>query len=55
MQKMARTLKIACVQLKVGANKAENVARALTKIRDAKVLGAELVALPGSSKNSYCE
>lgn len=49
MQKMARTLKIACVQLKVGANKSENVARALTKIRTAKGLGAELVALPGQS------
>lgn len=48
MQKMARTLKIACIQLKVGVNKTENVARAVTKIRAAKELGAELVALPGS-------
>lgn len=44
---LARTLKIACIQLKVGANKAENVARAVSKIRDAKGLGAELIALPG--------
>lgn len=47
MDKIARTLKIACIQLKVGANKTENVARALDKIRQAKSLGAELVALPG--------
>ena len=50
MDKLARTLKIACIQLKVGANKAENVARAVTKIRDAKGLGAELIALPGCAK-----
>lgn len=47
MDKLARTLKIGCIQLKVGANKAENIARAVTKIRDAKNLGAELIALPG--------
>lgn len=35
------------VQLKVGLNKAENVARAITKIRNAKSLGAQLIALPG--------
>lgn len=48
MDKIARTLKIACIQLKVGANKTENVGRALEKIRQAKSLGAELIALPGN-------
>lgn len=47
MEKLARTLKIACIQLKVGANKTENISRAISKIRDAKNLGAELIALPG--------
>lgn len=47
MDKIARTLKIACIQLMVGGNKTENVARALEKIRQAKSLGAELIALPG--------
>lgn len=50
MDKLARTLKIGCIQLKVGANKAENIARAVSKIRDAKNLGAELIALPGLVK-----
>lgn len=47
MNKLARTLKIGCIQLKVGANKTENVARALEKIREASMKGAELIALPG--------
>lgn len=41
-------MKIACIQLKVGANKTENVARALEKIREAKMAGAELISLPGN-------
>jgi len=53
MEKLARTLKIACIQLKVGANKAENVAKAVNKIRDAKSLGAELVALPECFNSPY--
>lgn len=47
MDKLARTLKIGCIQLKVGANKTENVARAIEKIREAKMRGAELITLPG--------
>lgn len=50
MNQIARTLKIASVQLKVGANKAENVARAVEKIREAKTKVGEkleLVLLPG--------
>jgi predicted amidohydrolase len=47
MNRLTRTLKIACIQLKVGSNKTENVARALEKIREAKMNGAELVSLPG--------
>lgn len=47
MDKVGRTLRIACIQLQVGANKTENVARALEKIREAKSKGAELVSLPG--------
>jgi predicted amidohydrolase len=50
MSRLARTLKIACIQLKVGANKTENVARALEKIREAKMNGAELVSLPGNGR-----
>ena len=41
-----RKLRIACIQLKVGANKIENVNRAIEKIREAKLKGAELVTLP---------
>jgi hypothetical protein len=48
MDKVGRTLRIACIQLKVGTNKTENVARALEKIREAKSKGAELVSLPGN-------
>jgi predicted amidohydrolase len=47
MSELARTLKIACIQLKVGANRTENVSRALEKIREAKMAGAELISLPG--------
>lgn len=40
MDKIARTLKIALVQLQVTANKANNISRAVEKIRSAKTLGA---------------
>lgn len=51
MDKLARTLRFGCIQLKVGSNKTENVARAINKIRNAKSLGAELIALPGLVQN----
>lgn len=47
MEKLSKTLKFACIQLKVGLNKADNVARAVNQIRNAKLQGAELIALPG--------
>lgn len=53
MDKVSRTLRIACIQLKVGVNKTENVARALEKIREAKLKGAELVSLPGEELIIY--
>lgn len=53
MNKLARTLKIGCIQLLVGANKTENVARALEKIREAKMRGAELIALPECFNSPY--
>lgn len=53
MDKVGRTLRIACIQLKVGSNKTENVARALEKIREAKSKGAELVSLPECFNSPY--
>jgi len=53
MDKLARTLKIGCIQLKVGANKTENVARALEKIREAVMRGAELITLPECFNSPY--
>lgn len=51
MNQLKRTLKFAAVQLKVGSNKVENVARAIEKIREAKRVGGdslELIVLPGN-------
>jgi omega-amidase len=53
MEKLARRLTIGCVQLKVGANKTENVTRAITKIREAKAKGAELISLPECFNSPY--
>ncbi|KAG5667462.1 hypothetical protein PVAND_015442 [Polypedilum vanderplanki] len=53
MDKLARTLRLGCIQLKVGANKSENVARAINKIRDAKMKGAEVVSLPECFNSPY--
>lgn len=53
MDRLARTLRIGCIQLKVGANKTENVARALNLIRDAKSKGAELISLPECFNSPY--
>lgn len=53
MENLARRLTIGCVQLKVGANKTENVTRAITKIREAKAKGAELVSLPECFNSPY--
>jgi omega-amidase len=53
MDKLARTLRIGCVQLKVGANKTVNVTNALNKIREAKLKGAELVCLPECFNSLY--
>ncbi|CRK91106.1 CLUMA_CG004794, isoform A [Clunio marinus] len=50
---MEKLLKIACIQLKVGTNKTENVTRAIEKIREAKVKGAELVTLPECFNSPY--
>lgn len=53
MDRLARTLTIGCIQLKVGANKTENVARAINKIREAKSKGAELISLPECFNSPY--
>ncbi|KAL7022782.1 hypothetical protein ACKWTF_012380 [Chironomus riparius] len=53
MNHLARTLRIGCIQLKVCANKTENVARALNKIREAKMKGAEIVSLPECFNSLY--
>ena len=53
MDKLARTLKVGCIQLKVGLNKTENVSRALNKIREAKSKGAELISLPECFNSPY--
>lgn len=49
MEKQSRSLKVACIQLKVGADKATNVKRALEKITEAHRHGAELIILPGQA------
>ncbi|CAG9807714.1 unnamed protein product [Chironomus riparius] len=46
MSESMRKLRVGCIQITVSANKAENVARAVEKIREAKKRGAELVVLP---------
>jgi predicted amidohydrolase len=53
MDRVARTITIGCIQLKVGANKTENVARAIKKIREAKEKGAELISLPECFNSPY--
>ncbi|XP_065083220.1 omega-amidase NIT2-like [Ochlerotatus camptorhynchus] len=55
MLKMARAgFRIALLQLKVGSNKSENVANALTRIRSAvKDNGARVVALPECFNSPY--
>lgn len=49
---MSRILRIACIQLKVTNDKESNVQRALTKIREAKQCGAQLICLPGEESTS---
>lgn len=53
MDKLSKTLRIGCIQLKVGSNKTENIARALNFIREAKNKGAELVSLPECFNSPY--
>lgn len=54
MDKIARTLKIALVQLQVTANKANNISHAVAKIRSAKTLGAvKEILLLVKSLNDY--
>lgn len=53
MEKLARRLTIGCIQLRVGSNKTENVARAVNKIREAKAKGAELISLPECFNSPY--
>lgn len=52
IKNMSRILRIACIQLKVTNDKESNVQRALTKIREAKQCGAQLICLPGEESTS---
>ena len=45
---MGSKFKLALIQLAVGANKAENLKRAVMKISEAAENGAQLVSLPGT-------
>jgi len=44
---MGSKFKLALIQLAVGANKVENLARAVLKITEAAQNGAQVVSLPG--------
>ena len=53
-------MRLALIQLAVGACKAQNIARAVTKVKEAGDAGAKLVTLPecfnspyGTSKSFY--
>ncbi|XP_034833538.1 omega-amidase NIT2 isoform X2 [Maniola hyperantus] len=50
---LRRGFKIALVQLSVGADKAKNVAAAVSEIHKAKQLGAQIVALPECFNSPY--
>ncbi len=46
---MGSKFKLALIQLAVGGNKVENLARAVLKISEAVKNGAQIVSLPGNS------
>lgn len=50
---MAANFRLALVQLAVGANKAENLARAVAKVGEAARAGAQLVSLPECFNSPY--
>ena len=45
---MGSRFKLALIQLSVGSNKADNLARAVSKISEAVERGANIVSLPGN-------
>jgi len=45
---MGSKFKLALIQLTVGGNKVENLARAVLKISEAVENGAQIVSLPGN-------
>ena len=47
------TVKVACIQLAVGADKKQNIANAAAKISEAAGMGAELVVLPECMNSPY--
>ncbi len=47
---MGSKFKLALIQLAVGGNKVENLARAVLKISEAVENGAQIVSLPGNQQ-----
>ena len=52
---MGSKFKLALIQLSVGSNKAENLARAVSKISEAVKEGADVVSLPGMTVLTYSD
>jgi len=50
---MGSTFRLALIQLGVGSNKSENLARAVAKVADAARAGAQLVSLPECFNSPY--
>ena len=50
---MGSKFKLALIQLSVGANKSDNLTRAANKVAEAVGKGANIVSLPGASRNIH--
>jgi len=50
---MGSTFRLALIQLGVGSNKSENLARAVARVGDAARAGAQLVSLPECFNSPY--
>ena len=50
---MSGSFRLALIQLAVGSNKAQNLTRAATKVREAASKGAQLISLPECFNSPY--